>query len=101
MNRYSDIDPMDIDPETGRPYSNYSSPSLDTSFHDGEMDTGESDPCPNGEHCCCGPGSTCCDCGETIPGATIYVQFSDCGQHIRKWSREPFEGGMPFQSDAD
>lgn len=38
MNRYSDIDPMDIDPDTGRPYSNYSSPSLDTSFHDGEMD---------------------------------------------------------------
>lgn len=35
---YYDIDPMDIDPDTGRPYSNYSSPSLDTSFHDGEMD---------------------------------------------------------------
>lgn len=35
---YNDIDPMDIDPETGRPYSNYSSPSIDTSFHDGEMD---------------------------------------------------------------
>lgn len=35
--RYDDIDPMDIDPDTGRPYSNYSSPSLDTSFHDGEM----------------------------------------------------------------
>jgi len=32
------IDPQDIDPETGRPYPNYSSPSLDTSFHDGEMD---------------------------------------------------------------
>ena len=38
MSRYYDIDPMDIDPDTGRPYSNYSSPSLDTSFHDGEMD---------------------------------------------------------------
>lgn len=36
--RYSDIDPMDIDPDTGRPYANYSSPSLDTSFHDAEMD---------------------------------------------------------------
>ena len=35
--RYDDIDPMDIDPDTGRPYSNYSSPALDTSFHDGEM----------------------------------------------------------------
>jgi hypothetical protein len=34
---YYGIDPMDIDPDTGRPYSNYSSPSLDTSFHDGEM----------------------------------------------------------------
>jgi hypothetical protein len=35
---YWDIDPQDIDPDTGRPYSNYSSPSLDTSFHDHEMD---------------------------------------------------------------
>lgn len=38
MSRYWDIDPMDIDPDTGHPYSNYSSPSLDTSFHDNEMD---------------------------------------------------------------
>jgi len=37
MSRYSDIDPMDIDPDTGRPYAGYSSPSLDTSFHDREM----------------------------------------------------------------
>lgn len=43
MNRYSDIDPRDIDPDTGRPYSNYSSDSLDTSFHDGEMDV-DDDP---------------------------------------------------------
>lgn len=35
---HSDIDPMNIDPATNRPYSNYSSPALDTSFHDGEMD---------------------------------------------------------------
>jgi hypothetical protein len=41
--RYDDIDPMDIDPDTGRPYSNYSSPALDTSEHDREMDT---DPSP-------------------------------------------------------
>lgn len=34
----SDIDPSDIDPETGRPYPGYSSPALDTSFHDHEMD---------------------------------------------------------------
>lgn len=43
MGRYDDIDPMDIDPETNRPYSNYSSPSLDTSFHDWEM-AGEDEP---------------------------------------------------------
>lgn len=38
MSRYDDIDPMNIDPDTGRPYSNYSSPALDTSFHDHEME---------------------------------------------------------------
>lgn len=33
------IDPQDIDPETNRPYSNYSSPSLDDGgFHENEMD---------------------------------------------------------------
>lgn len=32
------IDPQDIDPDTGRPYPGYSSPSLDTTFHDIEMD---------------------------------------------------------------
>ena len=37
MARYDDIDPQDINPDTGRPYPNYSSPSLDTSFHDHEM----------------------------------------------------------------
>lgn len=37
MSRYDDIDPQDLDPRTGAPYRNYSSPSLDTSFHDGEM----------------------------------------------------------------
>lgn len=35
------IDPQDIDPDTGRPYANYSSPSLDTSAHDHEMDVDE------------------------------------------------------------
>jgi hypothetical protein len=44
MGRYSDIDPQDIDPDTGRPYAGYSSPSLDTSFHDGEMDVSDSEP---------------------------------------------------------
>lgn len=39
-----DIDPQDIDPDTGRPYPGYSSPSLDTTFHDIEMDVdGESE----------------------------------------------------------
>jgi hypothetical protein len=28
--------------------------------------------------------------------ADLYVQFSDCGQHIRKWSMEPFEGGVAY-----
>lgn len=41
MSRYFDIDPQDIDPDTGRPYSNYSSAALDTSFHDHEA--GEDD----------------------------------------------------------
>lgn len=41
--RYDDIDPMNIDPNTGRPYSNYSSPALDTSFHDGEMAVDDED----------------------------------------------------------
>lgn len=35
---YADIDPQDIDPDTGRPYPGYSSPSLDTTFHNIEMD---------------------------------------------------------------
>jgi hypothetical protein len=37
----NDIDPQDIDPDTGRPYPGYSSPSLDTTFHDIEMDVDE------------------------------------------------------------
>lgn len=43
MSCYSDINPQDIDPETGRPYSNYSSASLDTSFHDAEMNVADSE----------------------------------------------------------
>jgi hypothetical protein len=47
-----DIDPQDIDPETGRPYANYSSPALDTSFHDAEMDDDDSYPgkCSDGTY---------------------------------------------------
>ena len=36
---------------------------------------------------------------ENIPAgqtASIYIQFTTCGQHVRKWSREPFEGGVCF-----
>lgn len=36
--RYSDVDPRDLDPATGAPAAGYSSPSLDDSFHRGEMD---------------------------------------------------------------
>ena len=32
------IDPQDIDPDTGMPYPGYSSPSIDTTLHDIEMD---------------------------------------------------------------
>lgn len=45
MPRYDDIDPQDIDPETNAPYANYSSPALDTSFHDQEMDVDDEDAC--------------------------------------------------------
>lgn len=44
MSRYPDVHPNDIDPETNRPYPGYSSPSLDTSFHDGEMDVDDDEP---------------------------------------------------------
>jgi hypothetical protein len=42
--RFDDIDPQDIDPDTNRPYAGYSSPSLDTSFHDHEMNVDEPRP---------------------------------------------------------
>lgn len=32
---------------------------------------------------------------------TLYVQMSDCGQHIRKWSREPFEGCCDYSLARD
>ncbi len=57
MSRYDDINPMDLDPDTGRPYSNYSSPSLDTSFADGER-VGEDNGCP--------------DCGARYAGRDYY-----------------------------
>lgn len=36
------------------------------------------------------PSNTNSDAGA------IYVQWSDDGQHIRKWSRGPFEGAVMF-----
>lgn len=34
MSRYPDIDPNDIDPDTGEPYPNYSSPSIEDRYVD-------------------------------------------------------------------
>lgn len=36
---------------------------------------------------------------EDDPKATIYIQFSDTGT-IRKWSCEPFEGGVQYVREA-
>ena len=38
MGRYDGIDPQDIDPDTGQPYSNYSTPALDDSFYRNEAE---------------------------------------------------------------
>lgn len=32
-------------------------------------------------------------CGQLHPSLELCVQYSEDGKHIRKWSREPFEGG--------
>lgn len=29
-------------------------------------------------------------------GHALHIQFSDDGRHIRKWAREPFDGGAPY-----
>jgi hypothetical protein len=44
------MDPQDIDPDTGMPYDNYSSPSLDTTLHDIEMDVDDQKEEPNAAH---------------------------------------------------
>ncbi len=31
-----------------------------------------------------------------MSGPDIYVRFSECGKHIRKWSFEPFEDGTRY-----
>lgn len=36
--------------------------------------------------------------GDGFPSLELCVQFSECGQHIRKWSRLPFDGGTDFYS---
>lgn len=61
MGRFDDIDPGDIDPDTGAPYANYSSPSLDTSFHDHEMDV-DDDAYPPA---CTSPGGHRWVCDDT------------------------------------
>ena len=33
------------------------------------------------------------------PPDRIYMQWSDDGQHIRKWSREPFDGGGAYEAE--
>lgn len=33
---------------------------------------------------------------ERMAPTAIYVQWSDDGQHIRKWSHEPFDGSTTF-----
>ncbi len=29
---------------------------------------------------------------------TIYIQFSDTGRHIRKWSLKPFDGAVKYDA---
>ena len=36
------------------------------------------------------------DKAETAHSPTLYLTFSDDGEHIRKWSREPFEGAGEY-----
>ena len=63
------IDPMDIDPETGRPYAGYSSPSLDTSFHDWEMGGDDDDESEELE--------TCDNCGADYDPSWDECPFCD------------------------
>jgi hypothetical protein len=66
--RYDDIDPQDIDPETNRPYANYSSPSLDTSFHDHEMAVDDND-------------MVTCKCGAEVD-TSFRGECDSCGRAV-------------------
>lgn len=56
------VHPNDIDPDTGLPYPNYSSPALDTTLHDIEMDV------DGGEPRCTNPGGHKFICTGTAYG---------------------------------
>lgn len=94
MSYYYDIDPQDIDPDTGRPYANYSSASLDTSFHDHEMDVDDEedeDPLLDDlrviEHALLGAY------GEPVAGASLQSSTGvDAIERVRAAIRER-EGG--------
>ena len=32
--------------------------------------------------------------------SALFVQFSDCGKHIRRWSREPFDGAVEYTAET-
>jgi len=67
-----DIDPQDIDPDTGRPYPGYSSPSLDTTFHDIEMDVDDDE-------------DTVANVAKSIDDATDYLARQMMNQVGTEW----------------
>lgn len=48
--RFPDVHPDDIDPETGRPYANYSSPALEAPWWQAEQDALEAAEDPGTWH---------------------------------------------------
>lgn len=84
MPRYDDIDPQDIDPDTGRPYPGYSSPALDTSFHDHEMDVDDE------EEIVC----------EAVPGQPNHFRLNAAGLRAIARARAE-EAGEPDGSCSD
>lgn len=36
---------------------------------------------------------------EEYPKLEIFIQFSDCGQHIRRWSRFAFDGATAYHTE--
>lgn len=83
------IDPRDIDPETGRPYAGYSSPSLDTSFHDHEMDV---DGPPAGTLTL--PGY---ELEHTGGGCSLLAKRMDAGAHV--WASDD-SGAYPPEAEG-